>query len=222
MLKVYIEENAFTAPQPVEVSADAAIARLLPALVQELNLPETDLFGNPLVYTLRNSHSGQILPDSSSLRAAGIQPEARLALDSYVADQVSVRAAQAQQPAAQHPSFYADQTIADPNAFAGSRGSAPLILTTPQPPPTGIQPGAAPRRERRWARRALLLAGGAALGVAGVSLGYAAYRRLSGVVSLAGHAGTHTPVTGQPGTTPAAQTLLPTRASSLLAFMQHQ
>ncbi|HLG75639.1 MAG TPA: hypothetical protein VKX46_04455, partial [Ktedonobacteraceae bacterium] len=69
MFKVYIEENAFHAPQPVEVSPEAPIADLLPALVKELHLPETDLFSNRLIYFLRHAVDGRVLPDHFSLRS---------------------------------------------------------------------------------------------------------------------------------------------------------
>ena len=44
-LEVLIEENAFGGARPVEVIADAPVSMLVPALVEELNLPKTDLFG---------------------------------------------------------------------------------------------------------------------------------------------------------------------------------
>src|ERR1700730_9154874 len=90
MLKVYIEDNAFNAPRPMEVSADAIVADLVPALVEELDLPLTDLFGNRLIYMLRPADDGWVIPEFSSLAAANIRPETHLALVSYVEDEFTV------------------------------------------------------------------------------------------------------------------------------------
>jgi WD40 repeat protein len=84
--EILIEENAFGSVRPVEVAATASISALVPALVKELKLPQTDLFGKQLVYILREAIGGRILPGESTLLAAGIQPGMRLALDSYVID----------------------------------------------------------------------------------------------------------------------------------------
>src|SRR6185312_4707093 len=80
MFKVYIEESALTEPQPMEVSPDAPVSRLVPALVDELQLPRTDLFGNRLVYFLRHADDGRVLPEHFSLRSAGIADEDCLSL----------------------------------------------------------------------------------------------------------------------------------------------
>src|ERR1700730_14141580 len=82
--KVLIEEDAFGAVRAMEVAADAPVSALVPALVEELNLPQTDLFGNRLIYVLRSAYGGSILPDDKSLIASGIAPNTKLALDSYV------------------------------------------------------------------------------------------------------------------------------------------
>src|SRR5439155_2392258 len=81
-----IEENAFGSVRSVEVAATAPVAALVPALVSELKLPQTDLFGKQLVYVLCEAVEGRILPEQSTLLAAGIKPGTRLALDSYVID----------------------------------------------------------------------------------------------------------------------------------------
>src|SRR5581483_7517429 len=85
-LEVLIEENAFGSVRPVEVVADAPVSALVPALVEELKLPQTDLFGKKLVYMLRQSDGGRIIPENTTLIASGVQPGTRLALDSYVLD----------------------------------------------------------------------------------------------------------------------------------------
>jgi WD40 repeat protein len=85
-LKVLIEGNTVGSVHPVEVAADAPIATLVPALVDALQLPCTDLFGKQLVYMLRSSAGGRVFSESASLLDSGVKPGARLALDSYVVD----------------------------------------------------------------------------------------------------------------------------------------
>ncbi len=85
-VRILLEENAYGAVRPMEVAADAPVAALVPAIVEELKLPRTDLFGNKLVYMLRYPSGGPALPDDRSLMAAGVGVGAKLALDSYVMD----------------------------------------------------------------------------------------------------------------------------------------
>ena len=228
MFKVYIEENAFNTPQPVEVSPDAPIADLLPALVSELHLPEADLFGNRLTYFLRHTADGRVLPEHFSLRSGGICSGDHLSLESYVDEGVPVLAAQAPRAAARAGSFYADQTIADSRAFVvEASNSAPLVLG---PTPTqkafdsGALPAGVPARQRRRSRRAFLVVGGLAVGAAGASLAYAAYQTLSGSKGVSTPPGMLQAKATAPAratASPAAKTF-PTRATSLLVFNQHQ
>lgn len=236
MFKVYIEENAFGTPQPMELSPDASIGELIPALVEELHLPQTDLFGNHLAYFLRHAVDGRVLPDHFNLRAAGIRSEDHLSLESYRVESAPapvLAAPVAQATTSQKSSFYADQTIADSSAFGQVGHSAPLVLS---PPPTQqafisgdlLEPAPMPRTRRR-SRRAFLLIGGAALGVAGAGLAYAAYHTLSGVQNTNTPPGmlqqtqATTPAARTTATTKApAQATLPTHATSQLVFTQHQ
>ena len=78
-LKVLIEENAFGSVRLMEVSATASISTLVPSLVAELKLPQTDLFGKQLVYVLCEAVGGRILPEKGTLLAAGVKPGTRLA-----------------------------------------------------------------------------------------------------------------------------------------------
>jgi WD40 repeat protein len=226
MFKVYIEENAFNAPQPVEVSPEAPIADLLPALVKELHLPETDLFGNRLTYFLRHTVDGRVLPDHFSLRSAGIRSGDHLSLESYVDESVPVLAAQAPRAAVRSGSFYADQTIADGQAFVvEASNSAPLVLG---PTPTqrafesGALPAGMPVGKRRRSRRAFLVVGGLALGAAGAGLAYAAYRTLSTGTGMFTPGMLQTRATVPAGATTPAMGALPTRAMPLFVFTQHQ
>jgi WD40 repeat protein len=226
MFKVYIEENAFNAPQPVEVSPEAPIADLLPALVQELRLPETDLFGNRLIYFLRHTVDGRVLPDHFSLSSAGIRSGDHLSLESYVDESVPVLAAQSSRVAARSGSFYADQTIADGHAFvAPASHSGPLILgptPTQQVFESSALPAGIPAGQRRRSRRAFLVVGGLALGAAGGGLAYAAYRTLSAGTSMFPPGKAQTRATVPAGATTPALSTLPTRALPLFVFRQHQ
>lgn len=230
MFKVYIEESALTHPQPMEISPDAPVSKLVPALVDELQLPRTDLFGNRLVYFLRHSEDGRVLPDHFSLRAAGIQQEDCLALESYVAEGAAVLSTPTEQTAGQAASFYTGQTIADAGMLTRTSNpalSSPIFASSPQPAPANALPPVAPaaRGGTRRTRRALLVMGGVVLGVAGSGLAYAAFRTLSGNQGAVPYSGlqNRAPAPTAHVTTPARkQTALPTHAHSLLTFTQHQ
>lgn len=221
MFKVYIEESVLNEPQPMEVSPDAPVSRLVPALVEELQLPRTDLFGNRLVYFLRHAEDGRVLPDHFSLRTAGIVDEDCLSLESYIADGVAVLTPSSTQSASQASTFYADQTIADVNAFA-LKGSGALPPLSPSAP-------VSPRRPRpRWTRRALLTVGGVTLGLAGISLAYAGMHTFSSNHVALGSAQRNvsqprptTPAQTTPQKTP-TQAFVPAHAHAQLVFKQHQ
>src|SRR5947209_6999529 len=85
-LEVLIEQTVPGAARPMELAANAPVSALVPAIVDELQLPRTDLLGNPLVYVLRYGLDGPALPDDKSLAAAGIHSGTKLALDSYALD----------------------------------------------------------------------------------------------------------------------------------------
>ncbi len=225
MFKVHIEENTFSAPQSMEVSPDVPIADLLPALVKELHLPETDLFGNRLIYFLRHTADGRVLPDHFSLRSGGIRSGDYLSLESYVDESVPVLAAQAPR-ATQSSAFYADRTIADAGAFVvEASNSAPLILG---PTPTqraldsGVLPVEAPIVRRRRSRRAFLVMGALAVGATGAGLAYAAYSTLSGNKGIYMPGMPQTRATTPARATAPAMGAFPTRATPLLVFTQHQ
>lgn len=199
--KVLIEENAFGAVRPMELPADAPVSALVPALVEELNLPKTDLFGNRLVYMLRHASGGHILADDKSLAASGIAPNTKLALDSFVMSG-SVATLVSNESTRSNSSLYSDTTLSDieslPVLSKDTSDSFPVV-----------------KKKRRWTRRAFLVLSGAALGVGSLGLGYAAYRSL-----MSGHVTTTThPVPIHPGPPKPA---LPTSAKPVLSFLQHQ
>jgi hypothetical protein len=224
MFKVYIEESALNEPQPMEVSPDAPVSRLVPALVEELQLPRTDLFGNRLVYFLRHTDDGRVLPDHFSLRTAGIADEDCLSLESYVAEGAAVLATPSRLPTGQAATFYADQTIADATAFAGAKGEVgPPLAPSPLPPQRPFR-----RNGRRWTRRALLTVGGVTLGLAGIGLAYAGLHTLSNGPATNGSAqgtmfqGNSTmPAQTKNQPTP-AQAFVPAHAQVQQVFKQHQ
>lgn len=167
-LEVLIEENAFGGVRPVEVVADVPVAVLVPALVEELHLPQTDLFGKKLVYALRRGPGGLILPEYTTLASCGVEPGSRLALISYVMDGpagTTMQGAAQQQPSSS--SFHSAVTMDGFNRIDWPHTSAPLPTVKP-----------AIKKEANWTRRAFLAVGSTALGVGSIGLGYAAYRSL--------------------------------------------
>src|SRR5215472_10427541 len=151
----------------MEVAATAPISTIIPAIIEELKLPQTDLFGNKLVYMLRYPSGGPVLTEDRSLIASGIDSGVRLALDSYVLNGSVATSFQDEQGHAQ-PSFYSSETIADAVSF-------PLLVKDTSTSSPTIRPH---KKKRRWTRRAFLVLGGATLGAASLGFGYAAYRAL--------------------------------------------
>ena len=203
-VEILIEENALGAVRAMEVAAQTSVAELVPALVKELKLPRTDLFGNQLVYVLRHASGGAVLPDDKSLTACGVARGARLALDSY-AIEGSVAAMMGRMPIYAAPDFHSSPTLADTGSFL-----------VPGKNTSGTFP-AVKRKKRRWTRRAFLMLGGTALAAGTAGIGYAAYRSTQ-VISPA-----IKPI-AQPRAiaTTAPKATLPATAKSLLVFTQHQ
>ena len=207
-LEVLIEQNALGTVRPMEVAAQAPISALLPAIVEELRLPQTDLFGNRLVYLLRYTSDGPVLPGEKSLEAAGVNIGAKLALDSYVVDG---SVATFDQGASQInlSSFHSSDTLSDASALPAMEVHTSAAL------PAVMRP-----RKRSWTRRAFLLMGGAVLGVGGAGLGYAAYQRyIVGRTTIANPMLTHT--TPSQKKTSSAPMPIPTSAQAVLVFSQH-
>ncbi|HYX48621.1 MAG TPA: EsaB/YukD family protein, partial [Ktedonobacteraceae bacterium] len=205
-VQILIEENAYGAVRPMEVAATAPVAALVPAIVEELKLPQTDLFGNKLVYILRYHYGGPVIPENKSLEASGVNPGAKLALDSYVRDG-SVATLFKSEPMHAQPSFYSSETMTDAQSFPvlGKDTSASL-------PVVGHK-----KKSHRWTRRAFLVASGVALGAGGLALGYAAYHSLltnPTILSTMMHAPAKPVQTKQVVT----QQPVPTKATSVLVF----
>jgi WD40 repeat protein len=194
----------------MELVATAPVAALVPAIVEELKLPQTDLFGKKLVYALRYSSGGPVLPANMSLEASGVDPGVKLTLDAYVMDG-SVAALFQSEPLQAQPSFYSSQTMTDVESFPvfGKNTSASF-------PVVGQK-----KKNHRWTRRAFLVVGGAALGAGGLGLGYAAYHSFIPKSSLLS-AVTHTPVKATHTHPTLQRQTVPTTATSILVFSQHQ
>lgn len=215
-LEILIEQTVPGDVRPMELAAHAPVSALVPAIVDELQLPRSDLLGNPLVYVLRYAPSGPVLPDDKTLLAAGIQPGTRLMLDSYVLDgSVAALMSGRQGQGARQPAFYASDTLADSAAFAA------LDLNT-----SGSL-RAMPRQKRnRRSRRAFLLLGGAVLGAGAVGAVYAANHHLFSFLNAGQMQVARTTPTARatpPRVTATSATFVPpTTATPELVFMQHQ
>lgn len=213
-LEIFIEENAIGSVRPVEVAADAPVSALIPALVEALKLPQTDLFGQKLIYQLRRVAGGLTIPDHATLLASGITAGEHLALASY--DQASagwqvVTGAQQQHNQNVNAALHSDVTLADADVFAPA--STDTQFDQQRPPE---------KQKGKWTRRAFLMVGGVALGAAGAGIGYAAYHTLlnknamqASQVKIQPPPATHT----QPAP---AQHLLPTTAKVQTVFTGHQ
>jgi dipeptidyl aminopeptidase/acylaminoacyl peptidase len=235
-LEVLIEENAFGGARPVEVIADAPVSMLVPALVEELNLPKTDLFGKQLVYMLRQSLGGRILPENATLIDAGVAPGTRLALDSYVIDGTvatllktsaplpAVKSAPLPPPVAD-PGLYSSQTIAD----FGNLSAVDERHTS-----GGLPPLKRSKRPKKKTRRTFLLLSGVTLGAVGGGVAYAAYhgvgytsyqKWITGILNnLKGTAKTtaqQNPIT-KPSPVIPPQPTLPTMMKAVHTFTRHQ
>jgi hypothetical protein len=216
-LEIYIEENAMGSVRPVEVAADVPVSALIPALVRELQLPQTDLFGNQLTYKLRRAASRHFLSEHSTLIASGIVWGDRLALDTYDRESRGWNAVPDVIPNDQmylnntnNATLHSDVTVVD----------APIFVSTDVQRSTSAQLPAV-KKDRKWTRRALLLSGGAALGVTGAGLAYAAYHALGHLNKGAPQVSLPPPpvATHQPAPSKAA---VPTMAKMQTVFTGHQ
>lgn len=213
----------------MEVSAEAPLSQLLPALVKELGLPQRDPGGQPLVYLLRVGD--RTLPEHASLRMLGVRAEEHLKIEAHSTTSSIVPTQRAKQPAlavTHSNEFYSDQTLTDIGVFGATNNpaspNAAYTFDQQAPehysfPPIDMMDGK-PRRSRR----AFLVGGSALLACAGIGLGYAAYRSLSSVTPppTPGPAVSGPVVSTKPTTAAIPNAALPTRANSLLAFTQHQ
>src|SRR5258708_481553 len=172
-LEVLVEENVFGSVHPVEIVADVPVEALVPTLVEELKLPQTDPFGKKFFYRLRLASAGSVFPENTTLLASGVGPGTRLVLDAYMLDEpggsiasstIPPAQSNSSSPAVADPIFHSSVTIADLDQFLALEHTY-----TPDSIP-------AIKKKRSWTRRAFLLAGGLGLAVGSPGLGFAAYR----------------------------------------------
>ncbi|GCE25348.1 hypothetical protein KDA_08320 [Dictyobacter alpinus] len=175
--EILIEQDTFGEARPVVVAMEVPISVVLPKLVDILQLPKHDLFGNPLVYTLRHAASGRILLTDQTLTAAGILPGMRLMLDSSSTESLSVPIAPiASETVIPGPgpgplplmdsALHSSETIADQSLFA----------TIPSQSSQAPIDDSGTKKRGGISRRALLATLGTLVGVgAAGGVGYAAY-----------------------------------------------
>src|SRR5947209_10956519 len=177
-LEILIEENAFGSVRPVQAVADAPVSALVPALVEELKLPQTDLFGKKLTYILRRAESGNVIPEYSTLLDSGIMPGERLALDSFTPEEANWNALYSNQSftgASPNSTLHSSNTLADLNMADLDMAPAAKNTSARLPPV---------KKERKWTRRAFFVLGSVAIGAAGTGVGYAAYHNYLSRVNL--------------------------------------
>lgn len=161
-LEIFIEESTHGSVRPVEIVADAPVAALVPALVEELRLPQADSSGKNLVYLLRHSSNGRILAEQSTLLASGVIQGERLKLDSYTLNGSIPALMNTTLPSFSPDILFHSSTTADDNT------ALPTVART-----SGLlEPE---RKKQIVTRRAFLALGGVALGAGTVGLGYAAF-----------------------------------------------
>jgi WD40 repeat protein len=205
-LEVYIEENVHGSVRPVEIVADAPVAVLVPALVEELQLPKADIFGKPLVYMLRYALNGRILPEQKTLLASGVGQGTQLVLDSYIVDgSVATMMEKNTAQAAPDALFHSSDTANDKTGL----------------PTVGDSSSSSSRDKGRVRRRTFLAIGGVVLGAATIGTGYAALRGFNkGALNTTNMTGGRMskPPKAPPPTTP----MIPTMAKTSVVFTGHQ
>ena len=165
-LEIFIEESTHGSVRPVEIVADAPVAALVPALVEELRLPQADSFGKKLVYLLRHTSNGRVLAEQSTLLAAGVIQGERLTLDSYAMKSSGAALIDTTLPSSTLDIlFHSSTTATDETALPT------VARTTGQLEPT--------RKKQTVTRRSFLVLGGVALGAGTVGLGYAVFHSLN-------------------------------------------
>ena len=192
-LKVLIEGNAPDSVRLVEVVITVPVATLIPALVEAMQLPQTDPFGKQLAYQLSFAKGGQVIPMDMTLADAGVTLGARLILDLFESDdsendQLDFPAPSALQQFEQGaPGVSVDisnaVTLVDPAQFSDSysmeetqypvdlqQGNTSGLYDT-----MGKRPGIIEKKTRGPSRRTFLLAASAVCGIGGIGLCYAAY-----------------------------------------------
>lgn len=208
-LEVLIEKDAFSVPQPLEVVADTPVSALVPTLVDEFHLPQTDLFGQRLNYRLRPTPDGDVLPENITLARAGITTGTRLTLEASVAGEGDLPFVPlmgvSRSAASPGNSLHSSQTMDDDTGFSPLR--EPLL----------------PQKRQKRSRRAFLVLGGLALAGGGVA--YAGARGwLPGLLHPAMQSQAPMPGKSKKTTPPPAPAKphIPNSAKTITVFAHHQ
>jgi len=228
-LEVLIEDKVSGSVHPFVVPPDVPISTLIPALVEGLQLPSTDLFGRRFVYFLRHPASGgRILPENSTLSAASIEAGARLDLDSFtLSGSVAALAYSSLQKPYHGASLFSLVEEADQYPFppGAEKDTTPTTAHTDAPGDAAAVLATREKNQKKntWKRRALLTAGGVLLLAGGVLATSAAVSYTTHTIeTLKGLASQPT----QPGKMPylflPALPLVPTLASLQTTFTGHQ
>ena len=224
--EILIEKDAFGLTRPVEVAMDTPVAVLVPMLVDILQLPQADLFGNELSYVLRSTTSGRRIPPQMTLNDAGILPGTRLSLDPTTAETLVVpimpdlgSPTLRSQPLASPSPMLHPQPVADPLLYSSDTlsESSPLPTIVSQEQTSSAR---MPVVKKRRSRRAFLYAGTAfLLGAGGAGVAYAAYRAYTtNHASPPANKATHPPAPTQP----VVKTTQPVTVRQRLIFQHHQ
>ena len=214
-LTLFIAEQVHGSVRPVEIAADAPIAMIIPALVEELHLPERDAHGELLHYALylppqEKELSGYLtfsrlgLIDGMTLTLGVNKPVQLEIVDGVLAPPVV--------PASDTTTaFHSSDTLADIPTLA------PLSSTTRSHTPRSVP--VTQTKKRGVTRRVVLATGFAALGAGIAGASYAAYR------SFEGSLGAITTMNMQsvaPVQKRAVMPAVPTAAHHVLTFTGHQ
>ncbi len=202
VLEILLEENALGSVRPVEVVANVPVSLLVPALVEELNLPKTDGSGRQLAYRLCSAFEGRVcvLPEDKSLAASDIKPGAKLALDCYVVTGLIPTRMQQEHC---DPTFYSSMTLTDHSNFPALDKHTSALMPSIK------------KKGSRLTRRAFILLGGAVLGI-GTGIGYAMYHS-----SMRSNPAKMEP-TIVATRAPLIKPTIPTMAKAVLSFTQHE
>ncbi|GCE11772.1 EsaB/YukD family protein [Tengunoibacter tsumagoiensis] len=216
-LEIYIQGVHEGMEFPVEVAADVPIKALIPAFVKMLSLPATDLFGKGLFYVLQRAENREILAEELTLLECAVRRGDRVVLEVIHEPVPELVGAIVESERPVRSRFLsADVDLHSSVTIADSEGWQVLS--------SGVAESQPQTGRGKVGRRAVLFGAVAILGLSGAGASYAAARLLAqnggNPVRMPFQVGA---VANKPGVTPPqAQVKLPTSASVLLTFAQHQ
>ncbi len=244
-LKVLIEGNTPDSVRLVEVVATVPVATLIPALIEAMQLQQTDIFGKQLAYQLRLAKDERVIPMDITLADAGITLGARLMLEPFENDDNENNQLDFPSPPFQQieqgeyvaSGVNADianaVTLVDPAQFSDPQHMEetqyPVYLqqrdTSSLYDTIGKQrPGIVEKQRRGPSRRTFLLAASAVCGAGGIGLCYAAYHTTieSKIESLVARTPTSPHPRAVQNVPVQSKPTLPTTARLQFTFTKHQ